>query len=121
MRRLAAALSLLIFLDAVTTYFVITSGAGYEGNPAFQIFNTQPSLALIMWVPAVLLVASVYGLYRYADMRGFYAAKRVIAVLTLMAAVHRALIVLNNLSVLFFGASFLFSSFLFGVLCIRCF
>jgi hypothetical protein len=107
MRLLVTTLSVLIFLDAMTTYFVIALGVGIEMNPMWRIFNTQPSVALVAWIPPVLHVVLVYELYKFSVKRGFSIAARVAYVLILLATIQRAVIIVHNLSVLFFHVNLL--------------
>jgi len=97
----------LIIADAAVTYFVIATGAGYEANPAWQVFNERPELALAAWIPPVLLVLLVWALRELAAARGFRTAVRTADVLTALAAVHRAVVVAHNLSILLFGVDLL--------------
>jgi hypothetical protein len=81
-------LSLLIFLDGVTTHLVLSSGRGYEGNPFAA--GTDPVLS------SALLAAFVLPL-------SFIKARRFLTVFLAPHLVVRAVTVVHNLYVYLFG------------------
>lgn len=56
-KKLFAVAALLSFLDAGTTQYALTTGIGYEANPAAALITSMPILAAT-GVIATLLVAS---------------------------------------------------------------
>ena len=83
-------LSLLIFLDGVTTHLVVASGRGYEGNPLAA--GTDPVLS------SALLAALVLPL-------SFIKARRFLTVFFAPHLAARAVTVVHNLSVYLFGVN----------------
>ena len=102
MRMLVAALFALAFLDALSTYIVITLGVGVEANPAVaDVINSNPAtvfpMALISaTIPSAMLYVAVWLSDRLpASLRA--AARRLLTSAFLAAVIIRAAVVVNNL------------------------
>ncbi len=105
MWAIAATLFALAFLDALSTYIIITWGLGVEANPAVaDIVNSNPAavfpLALISAsVPsAALYVAAWLSSRLSAQLRA--ATARLLASAFLVMATWRAVVVCNNVAVI---------------------
>jgi hypothetical protein len=97
-----AMLFALAFLDALSTYVVITLGVGVEANPAVaDVINSNPAtvfpLALISaTIPSVALYVAVWLSDRLPARLGAV-ARRLLTSAFLAAAALRAAVVVNNL------------------------
>ena len=106
MRAGDSALVLSLFLvalaDAALTYAIITSGVGYEANPAWSAFNYNPALIWTAGLPmdgvAVILIAALMA---FAYMSRLEAAVKIVRCAMLIMAASRGIVVLNNAAVLF--------------------
>ena len=102
MWALVATLFALAFLDALTTYVVITLGVGVEANPAVaDVVNSNPAavfpLALVSaGVPSAMLYVAVWLSDKLPARLGA-ATRRLLTSAFLAAAVLRAAVVVNNL------------------------
>jgi hypothetical protein len=97
-----AALFVLAFLDALSTYVVITLGVGVEANPAVaDVINSNPAAVFPLAVasagiPSAMLYVAIWLSDRLPiGLR--VAATRLLTSAFLVAAVLRAAVVVNNL------------------------
>jgi len=99
---LIASLFLVALADAALTYAIITSGVGYEANPAWSAFNYRPELIWTAGLPmdgvAVILIAALMA---FAYMSRLQAAVKIVRYAALVMAASRGVVVLNNAAVLF--------------------
>jgi hypothetical protein len=97
-----AMLFALAFLDALSTYVVITVGVGVEANPAVaDVINSNPAAVFPLAVasasiPSAMLYVAVW-LSNKLPARLGAAARRLLTSAFLAAAVIRAAVVVNNL------------------------
>jgi hypothetical protein len=100
-----ATLFALAFLDALSTYVVITLGVGVEANPALaDIVNNNPVTIFPIELTSVALVSAVAvavdRLSRRLPAPIRAKVMRLLASALLVAAVLRAAVVVNNLLLL---------------------
>jgi hypothetical protein len=104
-RLLVAALFLVAFQDALSTYIVITLGHGVEANPAVAgIINSNPALVFpLAFISAAVLAVALYVAAWLsnklpAKLRAAVARYLTWAVAT--AVVARVAVVVNNLAII---------------------
>jgi len=105
MRMLVATLFVLAFLDALSTYVVITLGVGVEANPAVaDIINSNPAAVFPLAVasaavPSAAQYVAVW-LSRMLPARTRAATARLATVVFLAAVIIRAAVAVNNVLIL---------------------
>ena len=98
---LIASLFFAALADAALTYAIIVSGAGYEANPAWQIFNYDPgSIWSIGIAPDMIAILLTAVLLHLAYMARLPAAVKIVRYAALAMAVSRGIVVANNAAVL---------------------
>ncbi len=102
MRLLVAVAFLVAFLDALSTYAVITLGRGVEANPAVaDVINSNPtavfSLALISAAPMSIAVVVADRLLVRLTAALRVKVVRVLSAFYIAAILVRAAVVVNNL------------------------
>jgi len=103
--RLAIAGVALEFLDALSTYIIITLGLGYEANPRLSFINDAPVLVFPIFLAQAAFVGGVGLLAWLEKRRGFMRAYYVTAMPLAFYLAHKAMVVVNNVSVAVFGFS----------------
>jgi hypothetical protein len=101
--RLAVAGVLLELLDALTTFFIITLGLGYEANPRLYFVNEEPMWLFPIFLAQASFVGGVGYLAYVEKKRGFMRAYYMTAMPLAGYLAHKALIVGNNVAVGLFG------------------
>jgi hypothetical protein len=94
---------LLEFLDALTTYIIITLGLGYEANPRISFINNEPILVFPIFLAQAAFIGGVAYLALLEKRRGFMRAYYVTVGPLVGYLVHKALVVANNVAVGLFG------------------
>jgi hypothetical protein len=97
--RLVVVGVVLEFLDALTTYLLITWGVGYEANPRIYFVNYSP-----LWIFPIFLAQAAFiggvGFLAHIERRsGFMRAYYVTAGPLVGYLLHKAVVVVNNVAV----------------------
>ncbi len=87
------------FLDALTTFIIITLGLGYEANPRLSFINDAPLLVFPIFLAQAAFIGGVGYLAHIEKQRGFMRAYYVTAWPLVGYLVHKALVVGNNVAV----------------------
>jgi hypothetical protein len=103
--RLAIAGVALEFLDALSTYIITMLGLGYEANPRLSFINDAPVLVFPIFLAQAAFVGGVGLLAWLEKRRGFMRAYYVTAMPLAFYLAHKAMVVVNNVSVAVFGFS----------------
>jgi hypothetical protein len=97
--RLVIAGVVLEFLDALTTYVIITLGLGYEANPRISFINDTPEWVFLIFMAQAAFIGGVAYLAWLERGRGFMRAYHVTAWPLVGYLAHKALVVANNVAV----------------------
>jgi hypothetical protein len=97
--RLVIAGVALEFLDALTTYIIITLGLGYEANPRISFINDMPEWVFLIFAAQAAFIGGVGYLAWLEKRRGFMRAYYVTAGPLVGYLVHKAIVVANNVAV----------------------
>jgi hypothetical protein len=87
------------FLDALTTFIIITLGLGYEANPRLSFINDAPLLVFPIFLAQAAFIGFVGHLAHIERQRGFMRAYHVTVWPLVGYLVHKALVVGNNVAV----------------------
>jgi len=87
------------FLDALTTFLLITLGLGREANPRIFFVNVEPLWLFPIFLAQAALVGGVGYLAYLEKRRGFVRAYYVTAMPLIGYLIHKALVVTNNIAV----------------------
>ena len=99
---LALLASFLVYTDAIVTYIVIISGIGYEANPFLSHINNAPTSVFIYAIVVSIMPIIIYMLYIITIQRKIYMISLFIQYTLYFITIYRAIVVLNNLLILFF-------------------
>jgi hypothetical protein len=97
--RLVVAGVVLEFLDALTTYIIITLGLGYEANPRISFINYMPEWVFLIFAAQAAFIGGVGYLAWVEKRHGFMRAYYVTAGPLVGYLVHKAVVVANNVAV----------------------
>jgi hypothetical protein len=87
------------FLDALTTYVIITLGLGYEANPRIFFINDLPEWVFLIFMAQAAFIGGVAYLAWLERRLGFMRAYYVTAGPLAGYIIHKAVVVANNVAV----------------------
>ncbi len=98
--RLVVAGVVLEFLDALTTYVIVSLGLGYEANPRIAgLVNEWPAWVFPIFLAQASLIGGVGYLAHIEARRGFMRAYYLTAWPLIGYLAHKSIVVANNIAV----------------------
>ncbi len=94
---------LLEFLDALSTYLIISLGLGYEANPRLSFINDAPWLVFPIFLAQAAFIGGVGYLAHIERLSGFVRPYYVTVGPLVGYLVHKSVVVVNNVAVGAFG------------------